>query len=362
MERHDTQPYGNYVDKLGNRLQLLVSDLRAEKNFRANTDKRVLATEHRIQGVFAQLNRMNQDTIANNQFLAQRLAGMEQTFDSRLAKEVSGLVDHTSGAWTGFDKQNTENVARLMLSVDDIEEDVQALSSQLDVLASHVRDKEVDPKAKGKGPEEDLISNIIIRLARLEDNQSKLAKGSNASETHEGRTSTTQRSPRDSPECNMSEDARSNEGHFSHLQSDKVAEISMGPTATRGEDPTISITSNNHCPLRDPYTNPGFSQNKIRSTQGHPAEGSGVMSLHMTRPNEDWLQERVNQELLDQGATIPITNINVGDMNELNEWSNNHMGGHVTKRMPNGEQNEELLSSRTIQIVKIKTQPQTWLR
>ena len=107
MERHDTQPYGNYVDKLGNRLQLLVSDLRAEKNFRANTDKRVLATEHRIQGVFAQLNRMNQDTIANNQFLAQRLAGMEQTFDSRLAKEVSGLADHTSGAWTSFDKQNT---------------------------------------------------------------------------------------------------------------------------------------------------------------------------------------------------------------------------------------------------------------
>ena len=250
MERHDTQPYGNYVDKLGNRLQLLVSDLRAEKNFRANTDKRVLATEHRIQGVFAQLNRMNQDTIANNQFLAQRLAGMEQTFDSRLAKEVSGLVDHTSGAWTGFDKQNTENVARLMLSVDDIEEDVQALSSQLDVLASHVRDKEVDPKAKGKGPEEDLISNIIIRLARLEDNQSKLAKGSNASETHEGRTSTTQRSPRDSPECDMSEDARSNEGDFSHLQSDEVAEISTGPTATRGGDSTISITSNNHCPLR----------------------------------------------------------------------------------------------------------------
>ena len=67
----------------------------------------------------------------------------------------------------------------------------------------------------------------------------------------------------------------------------------------------------------------------------------------MTHPNEDWLQERVNQELLDQGAAIPITNINVGDMNELNEWSNNHMGGHVTKRMPNGEQNEELLADNT---------------
>ena len=34
-------------------------------------------------------------------------------------------------------------------------------------------------------------------------------------------------------------------------------------------------------------------------------------------------------------------------MNELNEWSNNHMGGHVTKRMPNGEQNEELLADNT---------------
>ena len=347
MERHDTQPYGNYLDKLGNRLQLLVSDLRAEKSSRANTDKRVLATEHRIQGMFAQLNRMDQDTIANNQFLAQRLAGMEQTFDSRLAKEVSGLADHTSGAWTSFDKQNTENIARLTLSMDDIEEDVQALSSQLDVLTSHVKDVEVDPKAKDKGPEEDLINNIIIRLARLEDNQSKLARSSNTSDTHKGKASTTQRSPRDSPEYDMFEDARSNEGHFSHLQSDEVAEISMGPTATRGEDPTISITSNNHCPLRDPYTNPGFSQNKIRSIQGHPTEGSGVVSLHMTHPNEDWLQEQVNQELLDQGAMIPITNINIGDVNKLNEWPNVHVDGHVTKRMPNGERGEEPLAGNT---------------
>ena len=130
----------------------------------------------------------------------------------------------------------------------------------------------------------------------------------------------------------MFEDARSNEGHFSHLQSDEVAEISMGPTATRGEDPTISITSNNHCPLRDPYTNSGFSQNKIRSIQGHPTEGSGVVSLHMTHPNEDWLQEQVNQELLDQGAMIPIANINTGD---------------VTERMPSGERGEGPLAGNT---------------
>ena len=93
MDRHDTQPYGNYLDNLGNKLQLLTSDLRAEKSSRANTDKRVLDTEGRIQGMFAQLNRMDQDTITNNQFLAQRLAGMEQTFDGRLAKEINSLSD-----------------------------------------------------------------------------------------------------------------------------------------------------------------------------------------------------------------------------------------------------------------------------
>ena len=49
----------------------------------------------------------------------------------------------------------------------------------------------------------------------------------------------------------------------------------------------------------------------------------------------------------DQGATISTTNTNVGDTDELNEWSNEHMGGHMTKRMPNGEQNEELLMDKT---------------
>ena len=86
VDRHDTRPYGNYLDNLGNKLQLLTSDLRAEKSSRANTDKRIQDTERRIQGMFAQLKRMDQDTITNNQFLAQRLAGMEQTFDDGLAK------------------------------------------------------------------------------------------------------------------------------------------------------------------------------------------------------------------------------------------------------------------------------------
>ena len=109
MDRQDTQPYSNYMDKLGNKLQLLTSDLRAEKSSRMNTEKRVLDTEHRIQGMLAQLNRMDQDTITNNQFLAQRLAGMEQASDDRLAKEINNLADHTSDAWASFDKQNAEN-------------------------------------------------------------------------------------------------------------------------------------------------------------------------------------------------------------------------------------------------------------
>ena len=95
--RHDTQPYGNYLDNLGNKLQLLTSDLRAEKSSRANTDKRIQDTERRIQGMFAQLNRMDQDTITNNQFLAQRLAGMEQTFDDGLAKEINNLASDMDG-------------------------------------------------------------------------------------------------------------------------------------------------------------------------------------------------------------------------------------------------------------------------
>ena len=110
----------------------------------------------------------------------------------------------------------------------------------------------------------------------------------------------------------------------------------MGPIVTRKEDLTISITSNNHYPPHDPYTNPGFNQNKIR--QGHPTEGSRVASLHMMRPDEDWLQEQVDQELLNQGAATPTTSIIAGKMNELNEWSNIHVGGHVIEQMPNGEQ------------------------
>ena len=313
MDRHDTQPYSNYIDRLGNKLQLLTSDLRAEKNSRTNMEKRVLDTEHRIHGMLAQLNRMDQDTITNNQFLAQRLTGMEQTFDSHLAKEINNLADHTSNAWVSFDEQDAENTARLTSSMGDVEEDVQVLSSQLDALTSHIKDMEVNLKIKNEGPEEDLINNIIIRLTRLEDNQSKLTRDSNlsaypprthdkvarsspsvgsASGTHEGKTSPdypdattqitpecdnghhtsklednleeagdTQRSPRDSPEYDIFEDARTNEECSSYLQSDEVAEIlSMGPTAAKGEDPTIKIvSSSNHCPLRDSFTNPGSS-------------------------------------------------------------------------------------------------------
>ena len=98
MDRHDTQPYSNYIDRLGNKLQLLTSDLRVEKNSRTNMEKRVPDTEQRIHGMLAQLNRMDQDTITNNQFLAQRLTGMEQTFDSHLAKEINNLADHKSNA------------------------------------------------------------------------------------------------------------------------------------------------------------------------------------------------------------------------------------------------------------------------
>ena len=264
--------------------------------------------------MLAQLNRMDQDTMTNNQFLAQRLAGMEQTFDDGLAKEINNLASDMDG----------------------IEENIQMLSSRLDVLMNHGKNVKADPKTENKGPEEDLINDIIVRLTKLEDNQSNLAKNPNPPETHEGGTSAIQWSPRDSPEHDVFEDARSNGEYSSHLQPDGVARITMGPIVTRKEDLTISITSNNHYPPHDPYTNPGFNQNKIR--QGHPTEGSRVASLHMMRPDEDWLQEQVDQELLDQGAATPTTSIIAGKMNELNEWSNIHVGGHVIEQMPNGEQ------------------------
>ena len=194
---------------------------------------------------------------------------------------------------------------------------------------SHGKNVKADPKTENKGPEEDLINDIIVRLTKLEDNQSNLAKNPNPPETHEGGTSTIQWSPRDNLGHEVFEDASSNGEYSSHLRPDGVARITMGPTVTRGEDLTISIISDNHCPPRDPYTNPGFNQNKIR--QGHPTEGSRVVSLHMMRPNEDWLQEQVDQELLNQGAAIPTTSIIAGKVNELNEWSNIHVGGHVTK-------------------------------
>ena len=72
-----------------------------------------------------------QDTITNNQFPAQRLAQMEQTFDSHLAKEINNLADHTSNAWVSFDKQDAENTARLTSSMSDVEEDVRVQSPQL---------------------------------------------------------------------------------------------------------------------------------------------------------------------------------------------------------------------------------------
>ena len=94
-------------------------------------------------------------------------------------------------------------------------------------------------------------------------------------------------------------------------------------------------------------TNPGSSQDKFRSMKGHPVENPEATSSRMVRSNEDWLRERVDQGLQDQGTTISTTNTNVGDTDELNEWFNKHIGGHMTKQMSNGEQNEELLMNKT---------------
>ena len=47
---HDTHLYSNYMDKLGNKLQTLATDLRTEKDSRMSTEKRLVDTECRIHG------------------------------------------------------------------------------------------------------------------------------------------------------------------------------------------------------------------------------------------------------------------------------------------------------------------------
>ena len=186
-----------------------------------STEKRLVDTECRIHGILAQLTKMDQDTVTDNQFLVQRLAQMEQAFDNHLAKEINNLADHTANAWVSFDKQESENMARLTSSMDDAEEDVRTLSSKLDALTSYIKGMEANLEIKSEQlkeeaitrggetttlkskleiarqsqednrariqalenatpkPKEDLINSILIRLTRLEDNQSELIRGFN---------------------------------------------------------------------------------------------------------------------------------------------------------------------------------------
>ena len=146
---------------------------------------------------------------------------MEQAFDNHLAKEINNLADHTANAWVSFDKQESENMARLTSSMDDAEEDVRTLSSKLDALTSYVKgigvhleikSEQLKEEAITRGgeittlkskledarqshednrtriralenatskPKGDLINSIVTRLARLEDNQSELMRGFN---------------------------------------------------------------------------------------------------------------------------------------------------------------------------------------
>ena len=119
---HDTQLYNNDMVRLKDELQTLATDLRTEKDLRMSTEKRLVDTECRIHGILAQLTKMDQDTVTDNQFLVQRLAQMEQTFDNHLAKEINNLADHTANGWISFDKQESENMARLTSNMDDTEE------------------------------------------------------------------------------------------------------------------------------------------------------------------------------------------------------------------------------------------------
>ena len=81
---HDGQLYNNDMAKLENKLQELATDHQTEKDSRMSNEKRLTDTEGKIHGIFAQITKMDQDTVVDIQFLMHRLTQLEQAFDASL--------------------------------------------------------------------------------------------------------------------------------------------------------------------------------------------------------------------------------------------------------------------------------------
>ena len=168
-DRHDTYPYSNHMDKLGNKLQTLVSDLRAEKNSRTNMEKRLLDTECRIHGMLAQLNRMDQDTITNNQFLAQRLTEMEQTYNNHVAKEVNNLADLTADVLRKSEEDENEYMTWLTEDMDKMEGSIQSQASELEGMKVTLEEERTNEKTMLRNKFEDLqpqVEDLNTRFKR----------------------------------------------------------------------------------------------------------------------------------------------------------------------------------------------------
>ena len=80
---HDGQLH-NDMAKLENKLQELATDHQTEKDSRMSNEKRLTDTEGKIHGIFAQITKMDQDTVVDIQFLMHRLTQLEQAFDESL--------------------------------------------------------------------------------------------------------------------------------------------------------------------------------------------------------------------------------------------------------------------------------------
>ena len=158
LELSDTDP--SPTNGLEDKLQILTSDLRAEESSRTNTEKRVLDAEHRIQGMFAQLNRMDQDTITNNQLLAHRLTEMEQTFNNHVAKEVNNLADHTADVLRKSEEEEGEYMTGLTEDMYKMEGSIQSQAAELERMKVTLEEERTNEKPMLRNKLEDLQSQV----------------------------------------------------------------------------------------------------------------------------------------------------------------------------------------------------------
>ena len=93
------------MTKLENGLRELARNHQNGKDSQMSNERRLADIESKIQNIFIQITKVDQDSVIDNRFLMNKLAQLEETFDENLTEEIKNLAGNNVDAWENFDRK-----------------------------------------------------------------------------------------------------------------------------------------------------------------------------------------------------------------------------------------------------------------